>query len=280
MIEGWFRAMGTEVVVRSTEAAAAAEVRRLFAEVELRCSRFRPDSELSTINRDTRPSVPVSCELRPLLQWADRARSLTGGLVDAGVGARLADLGYDRDFVEVADRETSWSSRPCAPWKLRDGVLHRKPGVAIDLGGIAKGWTADQAVERIGAAAVGAGGDVRSARPETVVEVLDPWQQPVARVALGIGGLATSSQTRRKWRAGSRVVHHLIDPRTGGPAASPVLSATAVAAKAVEAEIAAKAILLLGAEGLAWAEATDWVGDALVVWEDGSVFATTGIELA
>ena len=105
--------------------------------------------------------------------------------------------------------------------------INRK--LAIDLGGIAKGWTADYVVERGWALSVGAGGDIRSAQDDAVVEVLDPWTQPIARVHLGAGGLATSSQTRRRWRAGGRTVHHLIDPRSGHPADSPVLSATALA---------------------------------------------------
>jgi thiamine biosynthesis lipoprotein len=280
MIERRFEAMGTEVVVRSFAPHAVEDVRFLFDEVEQRCSRFRPDSELSTVNGDTRPAVRVSPELRSVLEWAERARNLTGGLVEAGLGARLLDLGYDRTFVEMPDPLAYPPDRSRPRWELRGTILHRRPGVAIDLGGIAKGWAADLAIECTAAETVNAGGDIRSRQPATVVEVLDPWHQPVARVALGAGGLATSSQTRRRWRAGSRVVHHLIDPRTGHPASSPVLSATALAATAVEAEIAAKAILLLGADGLAWAAAMDWVRDALVVWEDGSVFATAGLEVA
>jgi hypothetical protein len=53
-----------------------------------------------------------------------------------------------------------------------------------------------------------------------------------------------------------------------------------VASTAAAAEAGAKTVLILGAAGLAWADAQDWVRAALVVWHDGSVFATSGMELA
>lgn len=272
--------MGTNVVVDADGQRNLDRTRSAFDRVEAVCSRFRPTSEVAELNRDPRSAVPVTPMLAGILRWADRARDLTDGLVDAAIGARLFELGYDRTFVDVIDLPTFPTAGPRPGWELVESVLHRSPGVAIDLGGIAKGWAADHVVERGWALAVSAGGDIRSSQPDAVVEILDPWQVPVARLQLGRGGLATSSRTRRRWQAGGRTVHHLIDPRTGDPADSPVLSATALAATSVEAEIAAKAVLLLGADGLAWAESQDWVREALVVWEDGSAFATTGLEVA
>jgi thiamine biosynthesis lipoprotein len=169
--------------------------------------------------------------------------------------------------------------RPTPVWGVQDGWLHRPADVQIDLGGIAKGWTCDLAVEEGLALVASAGGDLRSSDDATTVEIVDPWSKPAATVALGVGALATSSVTRRRWRVEQRDVHHLIDPRTRQPSASPILSASALAATAVEAEAAAKATLLLGAGGLAWAQRQPWVRGAVVVWDDGSVFATTGLEV-
>ena len=64
------------------------------------------------------------------------------------------------------------------------------------------------------------------------------------------------------------------------PTSSPVLSATAITATAVEAEAAAKTILLRGADGLAWADRQSWINAALAVWNDGTVYGTTGLEIA
>jgi thiamine biosynthesis lipoprotein len=86
--------------------------------------------------------------------------------------------------------------------------------------------------------------------------------------------------TRRKWRIGAQDAHHIINPRTLAPAVSPVFSASVTAATAVEAEAGAKAVLLRGESGLAWAERQSWIDAALVVWHDGNVFATSGWEMA
>ena len=70
-------------------------------------------------------------------------------------------------------------------------------------------------------------------------------------------------------------VHHLVDPRSMRPADTPVLSASAVAATATAAEAAAKAILLMGVDGLAWADGQSWIRNAIAVWHDGNVYGTS-----
>jgi FAD:protein FMN transferase len=127
---------------------------------------------------------------------------------------------------------------------------------------------------------VSAGGDLRSAHPETMVSVEGPWGGLAARIALGRGALATSSTARRRWQVAGAEVSHLIDPRTGRPVRSPVLSSTVIAATAVEAEAGAKTVLMRGESGLEWANSQSWIEGALVVWHDGSVFATSGMEVA
>ena len=69
------------------------------------------------------------------------------------------------------------------------------------------------------------------------------------------GGVATSGKDYRRWLRDGKWQHHLIDPRTGLPAQTDVLSATVIAPTAFEAEVAAKVIALSGSEqGLAWLE--------------------------
>jgi thiamine biosynthesis lipoprotein len=159
-------------------------------------------------------------------------------------------------------------------------VLTRQPGTSIDLGGIAKGWACDRAIELGLARIVSAGGDVRSSSEDALVDVIDPWGDTVVVVPLGNGALATSSVTRRRWRVGNEDAHHLIDPRTLAPARTPVFSATVVAATATEAETGAKAVLLQGTEGLTWAQRQPWILGALVVWHDGSAYATKHLKVA
>ncbi len=269
-VESWFDASD------NTAAVAA-----WFEEVEARCSRFRPDSELSRINRNPSPEMGMSEMMWEVLSAADRARTLTGGLVDAGVGSAVVGWGYDRTFDEVADIAFASGPFSAAGWSLNpdERSLRRCAGTLLDLGGIAKGWACDRAVEMDLARVVSAGGDLRSADPATVTKVMDNSNGIAARVHVGIGALASSSVTRRRWRVGDREVSHVVDPRTMEPVETPVLSATVVAATAVEAEIGAKAILISGVDGLSWADATGWIRSALIQWHDGSVYATTGTEL-
>jgi thiamine biosynthesis lipoprotein len=117
-------------------------------------------------------------------------------------------------------------------------------GVRLDLNGVVKGKTVDDALELIhGDGFVSAGGDV-AARGGAVVAVSGGGS-----VRLVGGALATSGRDRRTWLRGGEVQHHLIDPRTGRPAASPWLTVTACASSCVGADIAAKAGFVLAERG-------------------------------
>ena len=280
MIHVTFPAMGTGIDAWCPDAESAAELRDWFEDVEAVCSRFRPDSELSRVNRSAADEVVVSSLLAEMMTAADRMRCLTDGLVDVGVGSGVSKWGYDKSFDEGLGLEVAPSPVPFPDWSLDGRHLARSPGTAIDLGGVAKGWSCDRAVEFGLATVVSAGGDIRSDDAETIVSVVDPWGEIAVRLRLGIGALATSSTTRRRWKAGDREVCHLIDPRTMAPIDTPILSASVLVASAVEAEAAAKAVLLRGEDGLAWAAEATWVDAAVVVWDDGSVYATPGIEMA
>jgi len=280
MIQVTFRAMGTGVEAWCPDEKSAAELRAWFEDVEAVCSRFRPDSELSRVNRSRTGLVVVSELFAEVMDAADRARRLSGGLVDAGVGAAVTGWGYGRSFELVQDLDEVPPPSPSPEWAIEARRLVRSAQTRFDLGGIAKGWAADRAVEGGMAGVVSAGGDIRSADPGTTVSVIDPWGATAVRIRLGAGGLATSSTTRRRWKAGSREVCHVIDPRSMEPVTTPILSATVVAASAADAEVGAKTVLLRGEDGLAWAADADWIDAAVVVWHDGSVYATPGIEVA
>lgn len=278
MIVDAFHAMGTTVTVTTDLPDGVERVRILFDRVERTCSRFLPDSELSRLNADPSPRRVVSPHLAAALGVAQEMAERTGGLVTPRHGADLRSWGYDRTFEEVRDLATAPAPpRELGTMVLQGRVVERCGPVEIDLGGTAKGWTVDQAIEARLARVVNAGGDLRSTDPRTVVHVDDPWGGVAATVHLGVGALATSTTAFRRWRVAGEPAHHLIDPRTREPVRSPVVAATALAATAAEADAAAKAVLLHGRDGLDWADGADWVRAALVVWHDGSVFATAGV---
>ena len=211
-----------------------------------RLTRFEPDSELSRLNAAAGRWLDISPELEALLGVSLDAYAMSDGLVHIGVLPALLAAGYTRDFGAGQTPPTGEIViAPPLPEMLdvEAGRARLAPGTAIDLGGIAKGWLADRAVERIGPNALANfAGDLR-ARGEGPEG--DGW--PVGfgstTVLLRDIGAATSGTGGRRW--GERL-HHLIDPRTGIPAVTDLVEVSVLAPTGAEAEVLAKTALLLG----------------------------------
>jgi thiamine biosynthesis lipoprotein ApbE len=255
--------------------------------LDLACSRFRPDSELVAIGNFARDaSAPVTLLVSPLLAEAVavslRAAQLTDGDVDPTVGGALADLGYDRDFAELtqpgqqsaAGRDPGGVSVRVIPgWRAVRVDLDRQrltvpAGVQLDLGATVKGWAADQAAARIAqelgcGVLVSLGGDtaVAGEPPDGGwrIRVQDRTALPGAAadgpsqvVTIRDGGLATSSTAARRWRRGGDVLHHILDPRTGRPAAPVWRTVSVAAVTCADANTAATAAVIRGRLALPW----------------------------
>lgn len=259
------RAMGSTAVLIAGDGPlglldwAASELNRLE-----RCwSRFLADSELSELNRSAGRWFPMSDTLALAVDRSFDLHWLTGGLFDPTVHDRLVELGYDRTFREI---EPSLS-RPVGPGAPapgvsgieRDGTHIRLPaGVRLDLGGVGKGLGADLLATGLldrGArsACVSLGGDIRVAgsTPEP-----DGWHIPIedplvegatwGTVPLANSAIVTSTTLIRRWRRGSRILHHLVDPRAGEPTMNGVTAAIVIAPEAWLAEGLAKAAVVAG----------------------------------
>jgi thiamine biosynthesis lipoprotein len=275
-----------------------------FANWEQRLSRFRPNSELARINARAGQPTRVSTVLWNVLQAATRAANESDGLVTPTVLDALAAAGYDRTFDELGrmddqgagaaavDQGRSCLARPspARDWRaIRLGPRHHTitlpPGMRLDLGGIAKGWAGEQAMERLrrlGPTLVDAGGDIAVSGPRAdgapwPIGVANPFapEELLELALVARGGVATSGRDFRRWRQGATWRHHIIDPRTGQPAATDVLSATVIAPRVRAAEIGAKVALILGsADGLAWIEARSQLA-GLLVCADGTVIRSS-----
>ena len=263
-----FRAMGTEISVLAGDAAdprvfaaAVARVKSVFEREESRFSRFRDDSELSRVNRSAGRWIEVSGPFAEVVRMAIDGAERTGGLFDPTVLGALEAAGYDRDFAAIEEREPVGPLLPvpCGRWReieVGEDRVRFPEGVGIDLGGLVKGWTADLAAEaavegRLPWAIVNAGGDLRLAgeAPPAEVGIEDPdhRDEVLGVVRIDDGALATTSVTQRRWGPG---LHHLIDPRVGLPAWTPVVQATVWSPTCAEAEIKSKRALLAGSESL------------------------------
>jgi thiamine biosynthesis lipoprotein len=246
-----FEALGGECELYSLSVERPSELAAVRAWIEAihdRLTRFAPDSELSKLNTAAGQWMPVSAELEALLQQSLDAYATSFGLVHVGVLPALLAAGYTRDFAAGQTPATGEIAIPPPlpeMLALEHGRARLAPGTAIDLGGIAKGWLADRAVERIGPNSLANfAGDLRARGlgPDG-----DGW--PVGfgptTVLLKDTGAATSGTRGRRWGERS---HHLIDPRTGLPALSDLTEVSVIATTGADAEILAKTALLLGRE--------------------------------
>jgi thiamine biosynthesis lipoprotein len=299
--------MGTDVEVLTLGGSGAAEVAgRLAAaaleDLEGRWSRFRATSELCRVNAAGGAPVVVSPPTFALVEHAVGGWRATDGRYDPTILAALEAAGYDRSF-ETLDPSASASTSAAAAAAAKPapgcggivldpvvGAVRLPPGVTLDLGGIGKGYAADLVAAELMAASddrwegvlVNLGGDLRAtgAAPVPagwVVEVDDPLATGrTGRLALGSGAIATSTRLLRSWTRGDRSLHHLIDPRTGAPAASGLASVTVLASEAWRAEVLAKAAFIGGADvAAATVEAAGATG--LLVTDDGEVVELSGL---
>ncbi len=253
-----FRAMASpcRIVTDTVELAQAGE--RRVHELERRWSRFLPSSEVSAVNAAAGDLVLVSSETTELFARAEFARSATAGVFNPLVLDRLETLGYGT----AAPSEGLPSAAPLRnePIDVFDDVngVRLPAGTRFDPGGIGKGLAGDLVLDllrSIGArsAQIELGGDVRlwgdgwTGGPWQV-DVQDPRDRStvISRLELTGGAVATSSVLGKTWSVGRELRHHLIDPTTGRPSETDVVSVTTTSSELWWAEVVAKVAVLAG----------------------------------
>ncbi len=282
-----FRAMGTEIelLVEADEAGRALDAaEQEFHRLEALLSRFREDSELSRLN--AAGELDAGPDLVRVVELALAARERTGGRFDPTLHDALVAAGYDRSFELVEAEADGANGRTPADAGRRGptGVhvsgnrIELEAGTRIDLGGIGKGYASERAAEILATAGpclVNAGGDIATRDGAWPVGI-ETAGEPLTLQLSGSSALATSGRDRRRWRRDGRELHHLIDPATGRPSETDLVRITVVAADAIEAEVAAKALFLVGSER-AGAEADEAGIPAVLVTADGRTLLAGGL---
>ena len=285
-VSGTWDALGTTAVLRHdgpADPAVRAAVQRELAAIDAAASRFRVDSELSRLNAMTGPG-PRTVTATPLfaqaVRLAIRGAEASGGAVDPTLAADLIALGYDRDWHELvavspaaalADpseivvyrrRRSRWEEIEVAGDPAR---VTLPAGVRLDLGATAKALAADRAARAAHEAGatgvlVALGGDIATCGAPPAggwtIHVTDDHRDgpdaPGQTIAIRSGGVATSSIATRRWRHAGRTMHHILDPRSGEPVRGPWRTVSVAAATCADANIAATAAIVLGADAPGW----------------------------
>jgi thiamine biosynthesis lipoprotein len=266
-----FRAMNTAVNAwlwqadAGTAQRALREAERFFHEAHSRFTRFETSSELSALNASAGRPFTASPQMFEVVELAVKYAALTNGWFNPTIIGALEAAGYNRTFdaiQETRDQRLTVTSPVSAASAIglnaKQRAITLPKGVRIDLGGIAKGWAVQKTAQQLaiyGPCLVDAGGDMMTfgAVPDSsswAIEIADPLDPDNDMMTLHVRdqAVATSGIDRRRWQRNGVWQHHLIDPHSGRPSESDLLTATVIAPTTVEAEVYAKTVFLLGAQ--------------------------------
>jgi thiamine biosynthesis lipoprotein len=235
--------------------------------IERKFSRYRDDSAVAAINASEGRAVAVDEETGRLLDYAAHCFELSGGLFDVTSGVLRRAWTFDgSDRVPEPGQVEALRARVgFARLERRDRAVVLPPGMEVDLGGIAKEYAVDCALEALERAACAAapgqappallvnfGGDLRANRAPGAqpwqVGVEDPARGPTPALVLELtrGALATSGDAHRFVMHGGVRYGHILDPRSGWPVADAPHSVTVAAPTCIEAGTLSTIALLQG----------------------------------
>jgi FAD:protein FMN transferase len=173
----------------------------------------------------------------------------------------IENNGYSKSIEYIRGKNLEIPEQATVSIKNRPFILNENKQTTtlyskIDLGGMAKGWVIDHAakiLENMGYGFINVGGDIRifGTLPRPLnIGIESPFDagEMIFSIQVESGSVATSTSMKRKWRVFGEWKHHLIDPRTGNPSTSKIVSATVTAPTALEADVLAKTVLLLDEE--------------------------------
>jgi thiamine biosynthesis lipoprotein len=290
--------MGTRCAVelwtedRAKGEAAITSVFDDMRRIDRLMSTWKENTEISLVNREaSKHPVKISEEFFRLLQESVRYSELTHGAFDI----TYASVGYLYDFKKGVhpDQPAIDAALPGINWRhmvLEDKtftVFFTRPGMRIDLGGIAKGYSVDRAIEilqkqGISRAMVNAGGDTRIIGDRFgkpwVVGIRDPDHEgkTFLRIPLTDTAFSTSGDYERYFDEDGKRFHHIIDPKTGDSARK-CRSVTVISGTATRTDALTKSVFIMGPEeGIEFINTLPDV-DAVAVAPDGKVFYSKGL---
>ena len=269
-------------VIQTVTTEAFNEMQR----IEGLMSTYIPDSEISRINRATgKQTVPVSPEVEEVIRegifWSEQSNGAFDITVEPLV--QLWDFDGEKEFIPVEStiRKTA-SLVNYRNIEIKDHTVRLKNrGMAINVGGLAKGYAVDRAIailrSKVSSGIVNAGGDLyafgqKSKQNSWTIGLQHPRkpQDLLASFAVKNQAIATSGDYQRYFMKDGIRYHHIFDPQTGKPARL-MISTTIITTEVMDADALATAVFVMGPDkGIEWVDSMENV-EAMLVLEDGSI---------
>ena len=247
------------------------------------------DSDLTRFNQrlsnSNRSDIPAS--LTELIRLSQLYYERSQFVFDPAIGKLIAAYGFhgsstpDQALIESLRQDIPTMS----DLVIRNGQAQSaNPDLQLDFGGIAKGYAVElirdflhrQGFEHF---LIDAGGDLQISGgklgKEWNIAIQDPFK-PGAIASIELSGqqaLFTSGNYQRYYRQGSKIVHHIIDPRTGAPSTR-ISSATVLAVDPVLADVAATSLMIDGLENHRSLAVSLGISDYLIVSDDRQILVT------
>lgn len=254
----------------------------------------KDDSDISKINRNAGAKTAVSAEVLEILSKAQAVSKRTGGIFDVTVYPVVKAWGFTTDEHHVPDEKTLRTLLTYVDYKKltldsTGGTASLEKYMAIDLGGIAKGYASQKLADTmkkngVESAVLNLGGNVQTIgqKPDGSnwgVAVEYPGsQEHFARVSVGEASLITSGAYQRYFEEGGKTYHHIIDPRTGMPAESGLKSATVVCEDPVMGDALSTALYIMGEQGAREYYQQYGGFDYILLNDNDEIYITEGIE--
>lgn len=271
------------------QAARLGEAR--IRELEALLSVTGEDSELYRANHSGGAPTHLSADTSALLTQALALCEDTSGALDVTIYPVVRAWGFTTGSYRIPSEEEIRGLLEQVDYTrvaLTDGSLTLPEGMELDLGAVAKGYTGDQLMslfvrEGVTSAIVELGGNVQAlgAKPDG-----SPWQVALQAPEGGYAGVlrvinkavVTSGGYQRYFEENGETYWHIMDPSTGRPARSGLLSVTIVADRGVVGDALSTALFVMGKEDAAayWRARQDF--DFVLLDEAGGVTITQGLE--
>ncbi len=268
------------------------EALALCAPLEASLSRFLPESDVSRLNAAGGAEVSLTRGALEVIKQSVKLSALTEGAFDITIGSASRLWNFTDGSGKLPDGHSLSRAAALTDWRgirINGDKVSLAPGQYIDLGGIGKGYAADHLrsfLKDRGAkhALINIGGDIAAVgtRPDG-----QPWsiglQRPFgsferdiwASIGITDSCVVTSGTDRRGFDAGGVRQHHILDPRTGAPCRSGLISVTVFCGSAAVADALATAFFVMGKEkGLKSAGALG--AEAVFLCERGEADCTPG----